>query len=218
MQGQVGSCQSTCQSGGASDFSHHVAHRHRSSSQLCGVYSQNDHLTAAARKAPRHHPPAPMLDGLRGTIRALCLEDLMRHPRHSRSQVHSCLKETLDMEAANAQCSVTELSSLLAFDLHCGIPGKVRRVVFNDDHTAALDHAFLYVHLGIHLFCLSTRVQGVIQALQRLQLIDADVLSGVGKPLGGYAGPPLVPLKPPDTFLHHHSTGGLLCGGSSRAV
>lgn len=119
----------------------------------------------------------------------------MRHPRHPRSQVWAHLKETLDMEARNMQCSTTALASLLAFDVNCGIPGKVRRVVFSDDRTAAVDHAFLYVHIGIHLFCLSTRVHGILQALQRSQTIDAEGLLSGTKGTPEYA-PTLSPPRP----------------------
>lgn len=194
VQGQVGSCQSTCHSGEDSDLSHH-----KRFSQLRGLYSQNGLLSGHPPSEPSPAPWATMGDGLRGTIKALCLEDLMRNPRHHRNQVRANLHETLTMEARNSQCSITELSTLLAFDLHCGIPGKVRRIVFGHDHAAALDHAFLYVHLGIHLFCLSTRVQCIMEAAQAARVGKLVTVLGPHKGLAGCVNtlnPPPSPACP----------------------
>eukprot|EP00892_Ulva_mutabilis_P006697 jgi/Ulvmu1/439/UM001_0446.1 len=176
-KGQVGSCQSTCHSGVDSDLSL----RKRSFSQLRGLYSQNGALTSLPYQDPPVRPGISMGDDLRGSVRALCLEDLMRNPRHHRKQVRATLAETLAMEAHNAQCTVTELASKLAFDLHCGLPGKVRRIVFGHDNSAILDHAFLYVHLGIHLFCLSTRVRCIVQSAQSAQTEDPELQSLRGR-------------------------------------
>lgn len=82
-----------------------------------------------------------------------------------------CVKQLLTQEAQEAACEVGGLAWTLGFD-SSSLPGGIRMVDFGDEPSTFFDHVFLYIHQGVHIYCLLSRLRDAQNLLEGQQPPD----------------------------------------------
>lgn len=113
-----------------------------------------DTLQADPEHAGASRLPPPPTPSKRFSMEDLALSGLdMSGPA-----ICNSVQQLLAQEASSQGCEEGDLAPGTGFDVH-SLPGSVRVVEFCNSPYALLDHVFLYIHQGVHMHCLLSRLR-----------------------------------------------------------
>lgn len=131
------------------------------SRQLQQRVSQAGSLLNTLQSAPEHARatrasilPPPAAPSKRFSMEDLALSGL----EMCGSTTCNSIQQLLAQEASSQRKEVADLAATTGFDVH-SLPGSVRVVEFCNSPYSLLDHVFLYIHQGVHIHCLISRLR-----------------------------------------------------------
>lgn len=128
------------------------------SRQLQQRVSQAGSLLNTLQSAPEH-VGASILPPPAAPSKRFSMEDLaLSGPEMFGPTTCNSIQQLLAQEASSQGKEVADLAATTGFDVH-SLPGSVRVVEFCNSPYSLLDHVFLYIHQGVHIHCLISRLR-----------------------------------------------------------